>query len=175
MTVYFKRSLSITFAVISLFAEVYATAKAGTEQGFEERDVEASCVRTANAYFLALDAGDADAVAGLFAEDADLILPDKVLKGRDKIRAHFSVRPEGRLLLHHLTTHHVSVTDDGSVSGVVYALINVLQESDGKKNSAIVSGVYRDDYKLDNGECKIAARSLKRKVIHITGQPQTLK
>jgi uncharacterized protein (TIGR02246 family) len=78
-------------------------------------------------YAQAVDAGDADAIARLFAEDARVegFVSRPVMEGRDEIRAFFAGRTPGPER-HHVTSVDAELGDDGILRARSYLLVTGL-------------------------------------------------
>ncbi len=124
--------------------------------------VEQMCAATVNDYFIAVDAADGQRTASLFTEDAVLELPSRTLKGPVEIDEYFSNPAPGRVLRHHLTSRDVQRGADGSATGSIYVLMHVLAAAteESEASTALVSGVYDDDYVIRDGRCLFQRRKL---------------
>ena len=87
----------------------------------ERIEIERACERLILVYSRALDVGDMNAAADCFAEQGSFarpMLPDKLIVGRETIRASLLTRPK-TLLTRHLTTNiMVEVESRDSASAI---------------------------------------------------------
>lgn len=71
-----------------------------------------------------VDAGDADAFAALFAEDAALLRPGgAALQGREAIRRSYAARPADRITRHLVANTVVDIRADGLARACSYVLL----------------------------------------------------
>ena len=85
----------------------------------EQVEIERACERIVHEYSRALDLGDMNAAADLFAENGSMarpMAPDQVIQGREAIRASLLTRPK-TLLTKHLATN-VMIDVEGRDSGL---------------------------------------------------------
>ena len=160
-------ALALTFAFGCAHAEQGSSAGGGSQAG---DSVKALCLETVHDYFIAVDANDADAAAALFTDDASVTLAGTPVQGAAGVREYFQSREAGTVLRHHLTTFRITATTEGRAKGDVYAIIHgetTTSPEDGEpqKEQGMLSGIYRDEYLIDNGACKILKRSLESGVL----------
>jgi hypothetical protein len=90
------------------------------------RAIEWDCTRLINLYMKVNDAGDWDAVAGLFTEDGLLArptLPDKPYVGRQAILDGFRSRPAGIVTRHVVSNIVVDVENETEASAFCVMLL----------------------------------------------------
>jgi uncharacterized protein (TIGR02246 family) len=109
-------------------------------------------------YGLALDAGDFDTYASLFAEDGEVMIgPMGRAKGRDAIRDLMS----GMLAAgvgssyHIISSPQVQLDGDTATSQVMWSVVNLAE--DGQARLSMI-GRHKDDLVRENGRWKIARR-----------------
>ena len=128
----------------------------------EAWEVEArECIRDLVARYNANgDAGRIDAVAELFAPDAELEVPGRSLQGREEIRSFLagigaetrSQREHGFQLIRHFTaTHQIDVTDRERATGRCYYAVLTDRGLDHW-------GRYIDEYRRHDGRWLFARR-----------------
>ena len=136
----------------------------------DKQSAEDLCFDTANSYFILVDANKADEVAKLFTEDASVVLGGEEVRGASGVRDYFLNRATDTRMFHHLTTYQIIEKADGSVSGDIYVLIHgesTVQNESGEeqKLAGLFSGIYRDEYVIEDGLCKIKDRRLETGLI----------
>lgn len=147
------RVLSLVAAVCGLTANAYAS---------EEADVVKACLETVHKYAVHVDSRDAAAVAALFTEDAELVLPSRRAKGTAEIKAGFEAMPATRRTIHHVTTALVEKTGDHTAKGTVYlAFVAFMPGEEGAAPTRMsADGIYSDDYHIRDGVCRFSRRKL---------------
>ena|SRR5436190_9873860 len=109
-------------------------------------------------YGLALDAGDFDAYAALFAEDGEVLLgPMGRAKGRDEIKALMTKTLSGGVgsSFHIISSPQVQLDGDAAMSQVMWSVVT---RSDAGHATLTMIGRHRDDLVRENGRWKIARR-----------------
>ena len=109
-------------------------------------------------YGLALDAGDFDAYAALFAEDGEVLLgPMGRAKGRDEIKALMTNTLSGGAgsSFHIISSPQVQLDGDAATSQVMWSVVT--RADSGQANLTMI-GRHRDDLVRENGRWKIARR-----------------
>jgi uncharacterized protein (TIGR02246 family) len=109
-------------------------------------------------YGLALDAGDFDAYAALFAEDGEVLLgPMGRAKGRDEIKALMTKTLSGGVgsSFHIISSPQVQLDGDAATSQVMWSVVT---RADAGHATLTMIGRHRDDLVRENGRWKIARR-----------------
>jgi uncharacterized protein (TIGR02246 family) len=109
-------------------------------------------------YGLALDAGDFDAYAELFADDGEVLLgPMGRAKGRDEIKALMTKTLSGGIgpSFHIISSPQVQLEGDTATSQVMWSVVN--RDDAGGATLAMI-GRHRDDLVRENGRWKFARR-----------------
>ena len=109
-------------------------------------------------YGLALDAGDFDAYADLFAEDGEVLIgPMGRAKGRDNIKALMTANLSGRAgsSFHIISSPQVRLDGDTATSTVMWSVVTA--DETGKANMTMI-GRHLDDLVREGGRWKIAKR-----------------
>ena len=89
----------------------------------ERIEIERACERVVYAYSRALDLGDMSAAADFFAENGSFarpMAPDKVIQGREAIRAALLTRPKTLLTKHLATNVMIDVVSRDEAHGLSY-------------------------------------------------------
>ncbi len=89
----------------------------------ERLEIERACERVIHAYSRALDLGDMNAAADFFAENGSFarpMAPDKIIQGREAIRASLITRPSTLLTKHLATNVMIDVEGRDSARGLSY-------------------------------------------------------
>jgi uncharacterized protein (TIGR02246 family) len=109
-------------------------------------------------YGLALDAGDFDTYASLFAKDGEVMIgPMGRAKGRDEIRALMSGVLSGGVgsSYHIISSPQVQLDGDTATSQVMWSVVNLAD--DGQARLTMI-GRHKDDLVREEGRWKIARR-----------------
>jgi uncharacterized protein (TIGR02246 family) len=109
-------------------------------------------------YGLALDAGDFDAYADLFAEDGEVLLgPMGRATGRENIKALMAGTLSGRAgsSFHIISSPQVRLDGDTATSQVMWSVVTA--DETGKAAMTMI-GRHRDDLVREHGRWKIARR-----------------
>ena len=109
-------------------------------------------------YGLALDAGDFDAYAALFAEDGEVLLgPMGRAKGRDEIKALMTKTLSGGVgsSFHIISSPQVQLDGDAATSQVMWSVVT---RADAGHATLTMIGRHRDDLVRENGRWRIARR-----------------
>ena len=89
----------------------------------ERLEIERACERIVYAYSRALDVGDMSGAADLFAENGSFarpMAPDKVIAGREAIRASLMSRPKILLTKHLASNVMIDVVSRDEARGLSY-------------------------------------------------------
>lgn len=93
----------------------------------------------------------------LFALDGVMDLgEDGIIEGQDNLRAVYSDKVGGEMMLHPFVHNHVIELDGDEASGTCYLDLRCVREG----QSLMGSGYYNDRYVRDNGEWKFKSRKL---------------
>lgn len=109
-------------------------------------------------YGLALDAGDFDAYAALFAEDGEVLLgPMGRAKGRDEIKALMTKTLSGGIgsSFHVISSPQVQLDGDHATSQVMWSVVT---RDDAGAAKLTMIGRHRDELVRENGRWKFARR-----------------
>jgi uncharacterized protein (TIGR02246 family) len=109
-------------------------------------------------YGLALDAGDFDTYASLFAKDGEVMIgPMGRAKGRDEIRELMSGMLSGGVgsSYHIISSPQVQLDGDTATSQVMWSVVNLAD--DGQARLTMI-GRHKDDLVREEGRWKIARR-----------------
>ncbi len=109
-------------------------------------------------YGLALDAGDFDTYASLFAKDGEVMIgPMGRAKGRDEIRALMSGMLSGGVgsSFHIISSPQVQLDGDTATSQVMWSVVNL--DDDGQARLTML-GRHRDDLVREDGRWRFAKR-----------------
>jgi SnoaL-like domain len=132
----------------------------------ERIEIERACEHVIHAYSRALDLGDMSAAADFFAENGSFarpMAPDKVIQGREAIRAALMTRPKTLLTKHLATNVMIDVEGRDAARGLSYlTMISTTPPADAAPpyDSAgpIYFGEIKDRFIRENGEWKIIER-----------------
>lgn len=132
----------------------------------QRMEIERACERIVHAYVRALDLGDMNAAADLFAENGSFarpMTPDQVIVGREAIRASLLARP-ATLRTRHLSTN-VMIDAQGaeSASGVSSLTMISTTPAEGAQPpfasaGPIWFGEMKDQFVLEGGQWKFLER-----------------
>jgi uncharacterized protein (TIGR02246 family) len=109
-------------------------------------------------YGLALDAGDFDAYAALFAKDGEVLLgPMGRAKGRDEIKTLMTKTLSGGVgsSFHIISSPQVQLDGDAATSQVMWSVVT---RADSGQATLTMIGRHRDDLVREDGRWKIARR-----------------
>ncbi len=109
-------------------------------------------------YGHALDAGDFDAYADLFAEDGEVLLgPMGRARGREEIKALMTKALSGGVgsSFHIISSPQVQLDGDRASSQVMWSVVS---RDDNGRASLTMIGHHRDDLVRENGRWKFARR-----------------
>ena len=133
----------------------------------EERvEIERACERVIYAYSRALDLGDMSAAADFFAENGSFarpMAPDRIIEGREAIRAALMSRPKTLLTKHLATNVMIDVTGRDSAQGLSYlTMISTTPPADAAPPYVSAGPVYfgeiTDRFVREDGDWKILER-----------------
>ncbi len=139
---------------------------AETLSAAEQIEIERSCERIVYAYSRALDLGDMNAAADLFAENGSMarpMAPDQVIQGREAVRAALLTRPKTLLTKHLATNVMIDVESRDSARGIsCLTMIATTPPTDGKppfvSTGPVYFGEFQDRYVREKGVWKILER-----------------
>ena len=132
----------------------------------ERSEIERACERIVFAYSRALDLGDMNAAADFFAENGSFarpMAPDKVIQGREAIRASLLTRPTTLRTKHLATNVMIDVTGRDEAEGLSY-LTMISTTPPAESTSPYVSagpvffGEIKDRFVREGGKWKILER-----------------
>jgi hypothetical protein len=132
----------------------------------EQIEIDRACERIVYQYSRALDLGDMNAAADLFAERGSMsrpMAPEQVIQGREAIRASLLSRPKTLLTKHLATNVIIDVESRDSASGISYlTMIATTPPADGKppfiSTGPVYFGEFKDRYVRENGVWKFFER-----------------
>ena len=131
----------------------------------ERIEIERACERIVYAYSRALDLGNMSAAADFFAEHGSFarpMAPDKVIQGREAIRAALVTRPKTLLTKHLATNVMIDVISRDEARGLSY--LTMISTTPGDAAAPFVSagpvyfGEFKDRFVREGGEWKILER-----------------
>lgn len=132
----------------------------------ERIEIEHACEQLVYAYARALDLGDLDAAADLFAEDGTMarpMMPDQVVRGREIIRTSLLTRPKSLLTKHLATNVMIRVESRDEATGISY--LTMIATTPGAQdtppfasNGPIYFGEFKDRYVRVHGVWKFQER-----------------
>ena len=139
---------------------------AETLSATERIEIERACERIVHAYSRALDLGDMNAAADLFAENGSMarpMVPDQVIQGREAIRASLLTRPKTLLTKHLATNVMIDVESRDSARGIsCLTMIATTPTADAKppfiSSGPVYFGEFKDRYVRENGVWKFLER-----------------
>lgn len=132
----------------------------------ERIEIERACERIIHAYSRALDLGDMNAAANLFAENGSFarpMTPDQLIVGREAIRAALLTRPKTLLTKHLSTNVMIDVESSDSASAVSCLTMISVTPPEGAKppyisQGPIWFGEMQDRFVREGGEWKFLER-----------------
>ena len=137
-----------------------------TPSAAERLEIERACERIVYAYSRALDLGDMSAAADFFAENGSIarpMAPDKVIQGRETIRAALLTRPKTLLTKHLATNVMIDVVSRDEARGLSYS-DHDLDDAGRCRGAPYVSagpvyfGEFKDRFVREGGEWKFLER-----------------
>jgi SnoaL-like domain len=139
---------------------------AETLSAAEQIEIERACERLVYAYSRALDLGDMNVAADLFAESGSMarpMAPEQVIQGRETIRAALLTRPKTLLTKHLATNVMIDVESRDSARGVsCLTMISTTPPTDGKapflSTGPIYFGEFKDRFVRESGVWKFLER-----------------
>jgi hypothetical protein len=137
-----------------------------TPSAAERIEIERACERVVHAYSRALDLGNMSAAADFFAENGSFarpMAPDKVIQGREAIRAALLTRPKTLLTKHLATNVMIDVVSREEASGLSYlTMISTTPPAEAAAPYVSAGPVYfgeiKDRFVREGGEWKILER-----------------
>ncbi|MEJ0098239.1 MAG: nuclear transport factor 2 family protein [Pseudomonadota bacterium] len=132
----------------------------------ERIEIERACERLVLAYSRALDLGDMNAAADMFAAQGSFarpMAPDQVIQGREAIRTSLLSRPKTLLTRHLATNIVIDAESRDSARGLSYlTMISTTPPADTKppftSAGPIWFGELQDRFVREGGEWKILER-----------------
>ena len=132
----------------------------------ERVEIERACERIVYAYSRALDLGEMSAAADFFAEHGSFarpMAPDKIIEGRESIRAALLTRPKTLLTKHLATNVMIDVVSRDEARGLSYlTMISTTPPGDAVPPFVSAGPVYfgeiQDRFVREGGEWKILER-----------------
>ncbi len=132
----------------------------------EQIEIDRACERIVYAYSRALDLGDMNAVADLFAEGGSMarpMAPEQVIQGREAIRAALLTRPKTLLTKHLASNVMIDVESRDAARGIsCLTMISTTPPPDGKppfiSAGPVYFGEFKDRYVRENGVWKFLER-----------------
>jgi 3-phenylpropionate/cinnamic acid dioxygenase small subunit len=102
-----------------------------------------------------IDAGDLDGLADLFAHGRIRPVPDRVVEGRDAVRALYDastrLHDDGTPRTKHITTNAIIEVDDADGTATSRSYYTVTQATDELPLQPIITGRYRDTFRRIDG------------------------
>ena len=139
---------------------------AETLSAAQQSEIERACERIVYAYSRALDLGDLNAAADLFAENGSMtrpMAPEQVIQGREVIRASLLTRPKTLLTKHLATNVMIDVESRDSARGIsCLTMISTTPPNDGKppfvSTGPVYFGEFKDRYVRESGVWRFLER-----------------
>jgi hypothetical protein len=137
-----------------------------TPSAAERIEIERACERIVHAYSRALDLGNMSAAADFFAENGSFarpMAPERVIEGREAIRAALLTRPKTLLTKHLATNVMIDVVSRHEARGLSYlTMISTTPPSDAAPPYVSAGPIYfgeiKDRFVREGGEWKILER-----------------
>ena len=137
-----------------------------TPSAAERIEIERACERLIYAYSRALDLGDMSAAADFFAETGSFarpMAPDKVIQGREAIRAALMTRPKTLLTKHLATNTMIDVESRNTARGQSYLTMVATTPPEGatppfNASGPVCFGEMQDRFVGENGVWKFLER-----------------
>jgi hypothetical protein len=137
-----------------------------TTNAAERIEIERACERIVYAYARALDLGDMSAAADFFAENGSFarpMSPDKVIEGRETIRAALLTRPKTLLTKHLASNVMIDVVSRDEARGLSYlTMISTTPPRDTAEPyisaGPVYFGEFKDRFVREGGEWKFLER-----------------
>jgi hypothetical protein len=137
-----------------------------TLSALERIEIERACERIVHAYSRALDLGDMSAAADFFAENGSFarpMAPEKIIEGRETIRAALLTRPKTLLTKHLATNVMIDVVSRDEARGLSYlTMISTTPVGDAAAPYVSAGPVYfgeiKDRFVREGSEWKILER-----------------
>lgn len=146
---------------LPLLATTVCISPCALSTELDDEAIRKACTQTVNRYFIDRDQLNGEAVAQLFTADGSMTLSGKDYTGHPAIKDY--VDGASPKIAHHLTTSHID-TGGTSVTGTHYVLINTVLPPQVTKTEqsqkVLISGKYSDVYRVNEGGCKFARRTL---------------
>jgi len=132
----------------------------------ERIDIERACERLVYAYARALDLADMSAAADFFAENGSFarpMAPERVIQGRETIRAALLTRPKNLLTKHLATNVMIDVVSREEARGLSYlTMISTTPPGDAAapyvSAGPVYFGEFKDRFVREGGEWKFLER-----------------
>ena len=118
------------------------------------------CRDTVNAYAIHRDSGDAGAFGALFDAQAKVTVLGKTSVGREQVVQGMLTRFSQGPTLHNMGTVHIAVSESGVITGVSYAEVFRLTQSEGQapKSKLLGKVKYLDTFQIKDQQCLITTR-----------------
>jgi hypothetical protein len=141
----------------------------------ERIGIQLACERLVHAYCRALDQGDMDAAADLFAADGSFArptAPDAIIAGQEAIRASLRARPSTLRTRHLSTNVIIEVDGPDAAHGVSYLTMVSTTPAEGaapphESRGPIWFGEMRDRFVRENGEWRFLERRGSVQIRHV--------
>ena len=163
------KSLGVIVTTVGVFLAGCAHTNAPETVQAPPLDFEQTCLETANQYAIRIDNKDAEGLAELFTEDGFLSVSGVELSGVSAIEAWLDAAKRMNFkAMHHLTSFDIEQTGPTTGVGAHYYLAIIemppAPDSEGVRSQSLISGVYSDEYVIDNGVCMIKKRIAERRL-----------
>ncbi|MFN8026570.1 MAG: nuclear transport factor 2 family protein [Acidimicrobiia bacterium] len=110
-------------------------------------------------YNHAIDSGDADAFAGAFVEDGTLDVGHGVTEGRAALKEFAGALPSMVPGIRHLISN-ISIEGSGDRASTKVYLQAYVTAGGAAETKLIISGIYRDDLRREDGEWRFVSRTM---------------
>jgi hypothetical protein len=137
-----------------------------TPSAAERFEIERACERIVYAYSRALDLGDMSAAADFFAENGSIarpMAPEKIIQGRETIRASLLTRPKSLLTKHLATNVMIDVVSCDEARGLSYLTMISTTPADAApppyiSTGPLYFGEFKDRFVCEGGQWKFLER-----------------
>lgn len=148
----------ITMPVAVLFAAAGCQPTAQSPDPNLARALDRQAIQQllAGDYPHALDSRNFDAYAALFTEDGELTLQGNTAKGRAAIMEFVAALPPEPRVMHPISNLSYEIAGDTATGGAYWQDIGLVNGAPG----VLVAGRYEDTLRKENGEWRIAKRSI---------------
>jgi len=132
----------------------------------ERIEIERACERLIHRYARALDVGDLEAAADCFAQQGSMarpMAPERIIHGREAIRAALLTRPKGLLTKHLSTNVMIEVESREAARGLSCLTMISATPEPGRtaphgSSGPLWFGEFRDRFVREDGEWKFLER-----------------